>query len=95
MSTYNKLWIGIIAGVIAPFIGLLIYWQISFGIMSFKSFWNNVSKPDTLAAVISLCLIANLAAFYLFLNKEMLRAVQGVIAATLCFGFYILYLKLF
>lgn len=95
MLSYNRLWVGFIAGLIAPFIGLIIYWQISFGIMSFKSFWDNVSKPDTLAAIISLCLIANLSVFYLFLNKEMLRAVRGVIAATLCFGFYILYLKLF
>lgn len=95
MERFDKFIAGFICGLIGPFLGLFIYWKLNFSIMTFEGFWDNVSTSSSLAALISLCLIANLIFFYLFLNREMIKATRGVIGATFVYGAIMIYIKFF
>ncbi|MBK5284998.1 MAG: hypothetical protein JJE25_06315 [Bacteroidia bacterium] len=85
--------IGFISGLLAPFIGLYIYYLISFHYMSLRSFVNRITELQLLAGVMSLSLIANLVLFFFFLRTKADRSAYGVIGATFLYGLVIVYLK--
>jgi hypothetical protein len=95
MLKQDKFLIGFLSGLLAPFIGFYLYYFSFFRIMSISKFFNHLQETSTLAAIISLSLLANLALFFLFDKFGRLRCQQGVIGATFIYGFYIVYLKLF
>lgn len=95
MEKKDKLIFGIIAGLVAPVAGFFIYWQINFRSLELADFVQRVSGNSSRAALVSLCLLANLACFFFFLNRNMYRNARGVIAATFIYGAYIIYLKFF
>lgn len=95
MEKKDKLVFGLIAGMLAPVIGFFIYWQFNFKELALDVFAEKVSGNNSQAALVSLCLLANLPFFFYFLNKEMMRSARGVIAATFIYGAYIMYLKFF
>lgn len=95
MFKQDKFIIGFITGILAPFIGFCLYYISFFRIMTLKNFFLHLQETSTLAATLSLSLLANLALFFLFDKFEKLRCQQGVIGATFIYGFYIVYLKVF
>ncbi len=95
MLKQDKFLIGFISGLMAPLIGFYLYYLSFFRIMTVKNFFLNLLESNTLAATISLSLLANLALFFAFDKFEKLRCQQGVIGATFIYGFYIVYLKMF
>lgn len=95
MEKFDKFIAGFVSGLMGPFFGLLVYWKLNFSLMTFEGFWSNVSGSSSLSALISICLIANLLFFYLFLNRDMMKATRGVIGATLVYGLVMIYLKFF
>ena len=84
---------GLISGLLAPFVGLYIYYLISFHYMSLRSFINRITELQLLSGVISLSLIANLVLFFFFLRTRADRSAYGVIGATFLYGLIIVYLK--
>ena len=84
---------GFISGLLAPFVGLYIYYLISFHYMSLRSFVNRITELQLLAGVISLSLLANLVLFFFFLRAKADRSAYGVIGATFIYGMIIVYLK--
>ena len=84
---------GLLSGLVAPFIGLFIYYLISFHYMSLRSFINRITELGLLSGVISLSLIANLVVFFFFIRLKADRSAYGVIGATLIYGMVIVYLK--
>lgn len=95
MERFDKFLAGFICGLIGPFVGLIIYWQLNFRLMTLTGFLETVTKPSSIAPLISLCLLGNLIFFYLFLNREMMHATRGVIGATLLYGLVMIYFKFF
>ncbi len=92
---WNVFWIGLILGLILPFICFLAFYLIKFAQVPFGEFLVYSAKMRALPKVLSLCAIPNLIIFYIFLQKEYWRATRGVIAATLLYAVAVLAIKLF
>ena len=92
---FDKTWIGLIIGLFAPFITFLLYYEINYHYMTIRGFINTLKLGDTYTPVLSLCVLANLGVFYLFLWKEKYKGTRGVLGATFVWAGIILYLKFF
>ena len=84
---------GFLFGLFSPFIGLYVYYLISFHYMTLRSFIYRITELGLLSGVISLSLFANLAAFFIFIRAKADRSAYGVIGATFIYGLIIVYLK--
>lgn len=91
----DNIWIGFVIGIISPLIALVAFYKIKFGGMSPSEFKHMLDTGGIFSHVVSLCVIVNLAIFYLFLNKEKYKATRGILLSTLIYAGYIAYLKLF
>lgn len=91
----DKVWIGVIAGLIAPAIALWLYYFINYRDLGIGRFIDLQKLGDTYTPLISLCVLANLAVFYPFIWKEKWRGAKGVIGATLIWAMLVLFLKFF
>lgn len=91
----NKVWIGLIAGLIAPSIALWIYYFINYRHMNAERFVNYLKLGDTYTPLISMCVLANLAIFYPFIWKEMWNGAKGVLGATFIWAALVVFLKFF
>ena len=90
---WDKLWIGLLLGLITPFIVLCGYYLINYQYMSIGEFIRYLILGDTYTAVISLCVLANLAAFYPFVWKEKWNGARGVLGATFVWSLIVILLK--
>ncbi len=93
---WNNFWIGLVFGMILPFLSTVGYWLWSFKYMKFiPQFFTFLMDGRVLSAVLSLCLIPNLGMFFLFVNNEKYKTCRGIILTMLLYGFIILYLKIY
>lgn len=92
--SFNKLYIGLIAGLIAPIIAMLLYYLIKFNEVSLASFLRTTYHYKILLNILSLCVIPNLAIFYLFINRKMFNGAKGVIMACFIYALAILISKI-
>jgi len=90
---WNKFWIGLALGVVLPIIALLLVYFFGYRMTTFDRFIEFALKMHALPKIISLCVLPNLAVFYLFLNKEYWYATRGIIAATLLCAVFVLAIK--
>ena len=70
---FDKVWIGIVAGLLAPTIALWLYYFINYSQLTIWRFIDKRKLGDTYTPLISLCVLANLAVFYPFKKKEKWR----------------------
>jgi hypothetical protein len=92
---FNKTWLGILFGLLAPSIAMWIYYRINFGHLGMSAFIKYLKIGDTYTPLISLCVLANLAVFYPFIWKEKWNGAKGVLAATFIWTAIVIYLKFF
>ena len=79
---FDKVWIGLVSGLIAP---LIVFWL-----------YYLFADQYTLKRVnVSLCMVINLAPFYLTLNNELYKATKGVLISTVAWALVIAYLSFF
>jgi len=90
---FNKTWIGIVAGLLMPSLAFLLYYLINYSYMTIPGFANYLKMGDTYTPVISLCVLANLAAFYPFIWKEKWNGAKGVLGATFVWAAIVVFLK--
>lgn len=96
ISNPPSYFIGLVVGIFVPLFFVFCYWLYVFSYMSFiPDFFKYLSSGKILSPVISLCVIPNLAVFFLLLNRLRFKSAYGVIGATLLYAAYIFYLKLF
>lgn len=93
-SGWNKLWVGLVAGMITPLLVLLGYWYVNFSFLRLDSFLFKELMANVLTPLISLCVVGNLGVFYLFLQKEFYYSSRGVVFATLIYAVVIFAVKL-
>lgn len=90
--------VGFFSGMILPFLGFwLVYLYVSSERnLTWDTFWTMFKTgTDHRAAVLTLSLIANMLAFWLFFFQLKLnRASRGLVFITMVYGAYIVYLKL-
>jgi hypothetical protein len=98
MLKLNKIPFGIVLGALAPVLGILIYYflKVDTAAIGFGEFieYFFITKA-MLTAVGSLCLIANIVLFTLFINGKRDKTAIGIFAMTVMYGLIILYAKFF
>lgn len=98
MFKNDKLWVGIIIGLVAPLLAMLIYYFISFypKQVSFSEFLYYMKTYKTLLTGVStISLVANAVLFTLFINSRKDNIAKGIFVSTLVYGIGVLLVKLF
>ena len=85
--------LGLTVGMIAPLIVILGFWLVSFGQISLYAFYNLMIESTNLPGLLSIGLLGNLGAFFLFYRMKLDVSARGVISATFLYGFVIVVLK--
>ncbi len=95
MKIKDHLLIGLLIGLLAPSIGILIFYYANFEMKSFDDFLDISIRQKLLSPLLSLCCVINLALFYLFIQFDHFLSARGVILSTFIYGFVIVLLKFF
>lgn len=83
MKKYDKLWIGVVIGLVMSVISIIAFYLIQFNGRDFSSYLTTLFRTKSLfAPLLSLAGIPNLVIFYLFINKEKYKTAKGLILAT-------------
>ena len=90
----SNLLIGLILGIVSPIILFIItiVFILEYNITDFVNYQIN---KQNFPAIISLCLLANLAMFFLKLKNSKDQQAKGVLFSTFLFGILIIYFKFF
>jgi hypothetical protein len=100
MFKLNKYPFGILIGTLAPIFGFIIYYfyysKVNPYDQSFFQFLSFFFKQRALlTSVGSLCLIANIILFTLYINSRKDKTAIGIFVMTVMYGMMILYAKFF
>lgn len=87
-------WIGFVCGMTAPFFSLYVFYLIRFSHLSFGDFYRKILvEYNIVTSSISLCVIANLLVFFIFIWSNRNYAARGVLLSTLFYAAYVVYQK--
>jgi hypothetical protein len=88
MLNKDSLRFGLLLGIVAPFIGLLLYYFVQFRhITSLRGFFYYVvTERGLLTAIVSVLLVANAAVFTWYVNKRKDRTAKGIFISTCVYG---------
>lgn len=87
---------GMIMGLIAPLLGLILFKVNKFGVFTFKeTFQYMFLEPGfkTLSVGLSLSLLLNALLFTLYINAHKDKTAKGIFATTIVYGAFILIVK--
>jgi len=93
MGRYNHKLVGLVIGLILPWVGILLFWQVAPRPADLTDITVLFEHPNVVAAVISIGLLANLPAFFLFYWRKMDESARGVIMATFLYAIPVVYIK--
>lgn len=94
MLKRDKLRLGLILGITAPFLGLLIYYFAKFSIFTIKEFVGVIlTQKSLLTAMLSVSLVANAAIFTYYINNRKDRTAKGIFISTCVYAGLILLWK--
>jgi len=93
MSKIDNLKLGIILGILAPALTMLVIYLVQFTDQSFKELIDLLISKRVFTKIVSLCVIPNLALFFLFLNKNYFKSARGVLLATILFALFVFITK--
>ncbi len=92
-NKFDHLLIGLFLGLLAPSIGILIFFYSKFSESNLSEFLTVSIQEKMLSPLLSLCAVINLAVFYLFIQLDKLQTGKGIILATFIYGLAIVLLK--
>lgn len=97
MLKKDNLRLGIALGILAPVIGMLLYYLLAFysrnvGLAEFLGYLK--TYKSLLTAVSSISLVANAVLFTIYINSRKDKTAKGVFLATLIYGITVLLIKL-
>ena len=84
---------GSILGIVLPLITFFIVYLIRMEDVTFIAFIERLYKLKVLSNLVSLCVIPNLGAFFIFLQLNYIKATRGVLLATIIYGLMIVVIK--
>jgi hypothetical protein len=94
--TRDNLKLGLVLGLITPFIVLVVIYFIKFSSYEFNEFLRSFFQQKQLITFWGVwCLVGNIALFTYYINTNKDRTAKGIFAITLVYGIGILLLKLF
>lgn len=94
MHKYNKLWVGLVMGILVPLITLFVYYQINYSFLHLQTFLFKMFVSNIFTPLLSLSVVVNLGLFFIFINKNFYYAARGVIFATIIYAIIVFALKL-
>jgi hypothetical protein len=87
---------GLLLGLVTPFIVLVIIYFMRFSYSPFSQFMRRFFQEKQLITFFGVwCLVGNIALFTYYINSGKDRTAKGIFAVTLLYGIGILLLKLF
>jgi len=90
----NKLYIGLITGLILPIITAgMIYLSVFKGDLDFLEFLQKLAQVNGMGKLLSISVLSNMIVFFIAINKERLLAARGILTATLIYGLIVLGFK--
>lgn len=94
-SKYDKIFIGLILGTVAPFVVFFIVYCVKFlGQYSLNEVIGQIRELDLSSKIIALSVfLSNLLLFYLFYRVRKDRVCKGILFATFLYAFLVIYLK--
>lgn len=90
---FDKFAWGFVPAILLPIFSIFILYlfhQDKLHINSFFSYLAYITKYQLVSKVLSLTLLSNLLVFYLFVQTNKLKAVKGVLGATMVYGLFII-----
>lgn len=95
MINKDSFLVGFIPGLIAPFLGSIIFYFLFFNYMQLDNFIKHIISSGTWISVLSLGAILNLGLFIFFYRRQSDRSARGVLGATFIYAFVVVYFKAF
>jgi len=90
----DNLKLGILLGLVAPFISLIIYYYVKFSSVSFGEFMSFLHyHRDQITAVSVPCLLLNIVLFTIYINSHRDLTAKGIFVATLVYAIVALLFK--
>ena len=90
----DNLRLGLVMGLIAPILSLVVYYFVKFSSYTFKEFLIFVKSNKSQITAISVpCLVLNIALFTIYINSHRDQTAKGVFAATLIYAIIALLFK--
>jgi len=91
----DRMEIGLLAGLILPVIIFFLVYLIGENSVSFSDYLKSMWRLNALIKILSLCVFANVAVFWGFLQLKCERAARGVLGATILYAFVVLISRAF
>jgi hypothetical protein len=85
LNKYNKWWVGLMAGFISPVIAFLVYYSLNYSHMGMYKFFRYLINGNIYTQLMSLCVIANLPMFFIFIQFHMYNSARGVVLMTIVY----------
>jgi len=92
---FDRMGVGLLTGLLLPVIIFFLIYLIGEDSVSFSDYLQSMWKLQALVKIMSLCVFANLAAFWGFLKLKYERAARGVLGATILYAFLVLISRAF
>ncbi len=92
-SKFDSLPLGLILGIIAPIITMLIVYFLKFDLYKVDELLNYLVAKQVFTKIVSLCVIPNLVLFFIFIRKNYLYSARGVLMATILFAAFVFITK--
>jgi len=92
-SKFDKVSVGVISGVLLPFIVGLIIYLFSAGNLSVWDFILKIAETKVITHSISICVFPNILIFLGFNWLDMLKATRGVLAITIVWAIIVFGVK--
>lgn len=91
---YDYMWVGLLLGLAAPLLTLYIFYLFRYSHLTFEQFYTQVLlAANIVTPSISLCVIANLLVFFIFIWTNRNYSARGVLLATFIYAGYVVYQK--
>ena len=92
-SKYNNTKLGLILGIAGPVIAMLGVYLVMFYCYSMSELIDTLVSKRVFTKIISLCVLPNLALFFLFLNKYYYNTARGILMSTFIFALFVFITK--
>lgn len=91
----DSLKLGMVLGILAPILGLVIYYFAKFSYFPFSEFLQYFLREKKLITAIgTMCLLANVLLFTIYINSRRDNTAKGIFITTVIYGIAILMMKL-
>jgi hypothetical protein len=90
---FDKFWLGFILAIIVPVITLSITCFHTFGNQHVSEFLQFLRDRHIMSKLFSLCVLPNLALFFLYIWGNFLKGARGVLAATILVAVFLVFVQ--